>query len=157
MLDVRTSGNCVCVMDCVACPVSGDGVITSLLWPSGWHFQAGEGVSWASWSWQWPGSSDREKLPGEWHRDVPDLYDHLDSPGSCRVHVRWRIPLGRGGKGNIVPDYHHPHDHQGHLITQVVCQTSGQWSGAMPQCVRAQGEVIRRRPNICLYLILTNA
>ena len=30
MLDVRTSGNCVCVMDCVACLVSG-GVITSLL------------------------------------------------------------------------------------------------------------------------------
>ena len=26
------------------------------------------------------------------------------------------------------------------IITQVVCQTSGQWSGAMPQCVRAQGE-----------------
>ena len=23
MLDVRTSGNCVCVMDCAACPVSG--------------------------------------------------------------------------------------------------------------------------------------
>ena len=29
-----------------------------------------------------------------------------------------------------------------HIIIQVVCQTSGQWSGAMPKCVRAQGEMM---------------
>ena len=48
---------------------------------SRWNVQAGEGVSWAPWSWQWPGSPHGEKLPGEWqwcNVPNPDLDDHLD-------------------------------------------------------------------------------
>ena len=130
---------------------------------SQWHVQAGEGVSWASWSWQRPGSPHGEKLPGEWQWwNVPDLNNHLDlePPGSRRVHL-WRgIPPGRGGEGDGVIIILMV---RAHLIIQVVCQTSGQWSGAMPKCVRAQGEMmihnikVTREPELLSWYILTNA